>query len=168
MSEAPAPTDTPAAPAKKSRGMLYGILGGAGVLGALGGFFLIGPRVAGGHAAPADTAAAEADGGEHETGKGKMVRLDNVIVNPAGSQGMRFLMISVALEVTDPKVESHLRERDVELRDALITILSGMSMEVLSAPAGRDSVKQRIGTAAQAVVGHPARIRVFLPQFVIQ
>ena len=78
-----------AEPVKKSS--LKTILAAVGCLavGAAAGVFVVGPKLAGGGSKPAEEAAAgESEGGgeghgKESKGEGRLVRVDNVVVNPA-------------------------------------------------------------------------------------
>ncbi len=130
------------------------------------------PPVTADSAAAADgeghEAATEGKGGEGEGSEKKLVELSNIIVNPAGSQGTRFLMASVAFAVGDAEAEKLLRDHEVELRDKVTTVLETMTLAQLTAPGARDSLKARIGAVATGLIGKKTPVQVFLPQFVIQ
>lgn len=100
--------------------------------------------------------------------KGPIFRVDNLIVNPAGSQGSRFLMISLAVETPDAKVDAVLRRQEARIRDLAISLLERLSMEALSVPGIRDSLKRQLSDTISAVAGTSTKLRVFLPQFVVQ
>ncbi len=124
-------------------------------------------------AAPAEEGGGEehGGGGEHGEGggeKGPMFKIDNLIVNPAGSQGSRFLMVSVAVETPDAKLEEHLRAREAQIRDVVIAMLETQTMDNLSQPGIRDSLKAILSDTITTIAGSKAKLRVFLPQFVIQ
>jgi flagellar FliL protein len=125
-------------------------------------------------AAHADSAAAESgDKGEGKGGEGagsekKMVELANIIVNPAGSQGTRFLMASVAISVASEEAQKILSDHEVELRDRVTSILEAQTMAQLTMPGARDSLKVKIAQAAGVIVGPKVPLKVFLPQYVIQ
>ncbi len=143
---------------------LIGAAVGALVLGSVLGIFVLSPRfIASRPAADATTATAEGEAkgekkgekakgghGEKKGGHGEKAeagavhRIDNLIVNPAGSQGRRFLMMSVAIEVPDSKAEAQLREHDAQLRDAILGALEGQSINVITGLGGRDSVRAAI------------------------
>jgi len=166
--------------------ILAGAIVAALAAGTVAGLLLLGPRLAAmRHAAPAaahaeSTAEGEAEGeGKHAKEKGKgghgkeaekavVYRLDNLIVNPAGSQGTRFLMASVAVEVPDARIEARLRERDFQVRDAVIAVLERQPLEVITSPGGRDSVKARLAETLRPMVGRGVPLQIYLPQFVIQ
>jgi flagellar FliL protein len=171
-----------AAPKKSKCGMIMLIVGvGAGLLGGVAGGLVVAPRVLAKRATA--TAQAKGEGEEHTKeskegkndkggkdgeGAGKIVKLDNMIVNPAGSEGSRFLMVSVAFQVDDGAQEKLLREHEVELRDMAIGQLEGMTMTMLTQPFARDTLKAQLGQAVLKFLGPKANVRVFLPQFVIQ
>jgi flagellar protein FliL len=178
---APAEGATPGG--EKKSGMMIGILILAGaLLGGLLATFVVAPRIiarqapatAGdsansGEAAKGGEASAQGKGKEGEAGsENKLVQLANIIVNPAGSQGSRFLMTSVAISVGSEEAQKVLSERQVELRDKITTILETQTMAQLTMPGERDSLKLKISAVAQTMVGPKVPLKVFLPQFVIQ
>lgn len=166
-----------AAPAPKSMGtaMLLAISLGCAVLGGSAGALLIAPKLLTGAAPAADSEStaphegAKQEGHEGRPAKaGKVFRLDNMIVNPAGSEGTRFLMASVAFEVENDAAEGRLREREIELRDMVVGRLEAMTMAALTQPFTRDSLKAQLGRQVLAILGPRAKVKVYLPQFVIQ
>ena len=174
MAEAAAAPAAEAAPAPgRKTGLLVGLTLGGAVLGALLAAFVVAPRIiarqAPAVAEGATTDTAHGDGGDKGAGEPvRLMELENIIVNPAGSQGTRFLMTSVAIGVADEKGQKRLDDRKVELRDRVTTILESMTMAQLTAPGARDTLKGRIATMAAEIIGTRAPVKVFLPQFVIQ
>lgn len=155
--------------------MVGAAVGGIALGGALAAFVLAPKIIAKQAPVGAEAAAAEGEqgkegehGGEGGGEPAKMVTLDNIIVNPAGSQGNRFLMTSVAFGVADEALQKKLDESKVELRDKVTGVLEGMSMAQLTAPGARDSIKVHITEVVGEMLGPKADVKVFLPQFVIQ
>jgi flagellar basal body-associated protein FliL len=114
-----------------------------------------------------DHGKKDAKGGGHGE-KSSVYRVDNLIVNPAGSQGQRFLMASVAFEFDDAKINEAVREREVEVRDRIITTFESHSLDELTRPGARDSLRSKLARVMQPLVGEDVHFQVFLPQFVIQ
>ena len=77
-------------------------------------------------------------------------------------------MTSVAFEVETEAAENALKEHDVQLRDLVVSRLESQTMQVLTQPFARDSVKRQLATAVAAIIGAKAKVNVYLPQFVIQ
>lgn len=198
MSDAPA-GDAPAAEAKGPNKMvLIGALVGGLVAGGGLGVFVVGPKVAPPPPAEA-LAAADEDHGEGKKGKkdkkkkkekdghekkesgghgggeggeaaaAPIVKLDNLIVNPAGSDGSRFVMASVAIELETPEEMALLKEREIELRDGVTALLGGLTLQQLAAPDARTLLKTRIAATVKPYLDdEEAEPKVWLPQFVIQ
>lgn len=181
MSDAAAAPDTQdGTPPKKApgKGLLAGAAVGALMAGAAVGFFAVAPRIAPTPAmaateAPAEAAHARSEGhggghGGEEEGEGpKIVRVENLVVNPAGTQGSRFLMTSVAFEVGDSAGQV-LAAREVELRDRVIAVLEAQTIAELTQADARTRLKEKLSGAVAPMVGPKAKVAVFLPQFVIQ
>ena len=117
---------------------------------------------------PGSTEAGEGEAKGLEGKKGPMFKIDNLIVNPAGSQGSRFLMVSVAVETPDAKMEENLRRKEAQIRDVVISLLEKQTMDRLSMAGIRDSLKAQLGDTITAIAGTKTKLKVFLPQFVIQ
>ncbi len=184
MADAAAAGEAPEAPAGgKKTGLIIGLTFAGAILGGVASALFIAPKMIARQAPPAAEAAhgpnadaaaeaapaeGEGEGGGEGEGERQMVQLENIIVNPAGSNGNRFLMTTVAFSVVDEKAQKVLSDRKVELRDRVTTILETMSMADLTAPGARDSLKARIGVMVGTIVGAKVPVQVFLPQFVIQ
>lgn len=109
----------------------------------------------------------EKKGGKEGKGPTAVFELSNLIVNPAGTEGSRFLMATVAFELDDPKLSEALRENDIAIRDQVISVLENQTMEMLTRPGARDSLRVLLAEAI-APYAEGAEVRVYLPQFVIQ
>lgn len=169
--EAAAQPAEPAAPSKKIAMIAALAIAGSG-LGAAAGALVVGPKMIARQTAGADsTHAAPAEGGESK-GEGavekKVIRIDNVIVNPAGTGGTRYLMASFGLEVGDAESEKRITDHEIEVRDRITSILESQTLASLTAPWARDSVKQKVTDSIRQIIGSKTSLRVFVPQFVIQ
>jgi flagellar protein FliL len=178
VATAPAPAEGVAS--RVTGGKQAGLIGALTFVGALLGGLLASlvvaptiiarqaPVAAHADSAVAGVGAGEGKGSEGEGSEKKMVELSNIIVNPAGSQGTRFLMTSVAIAVADEEAQKLLTNHEVELRDRVTSILETQTMAQLTLPGARDSLKLKIAQAAGSIVGPGVPLKVFLPQFVIQ
>jgi flagellar FliL protein len=149
---------------------LLALLGGGAA-----GVFALGPMLRGG-----DDAAASADsvadaghgkpkaGGSHGGSESPLFSIDNLVINPAGTQGTRFLIVTVALEMKNADATPELTARDPEIRDLLLSLLSARTVEQLSDLGGKDALKEEIRVAIEKVLGPDKVVRVFIPQYVLQ
>ncbi|GJG86601.1 hypothetical protein tb265_17820 [Gemmatimonadetes bacterium T265] len=114
----------------------------------------------------------EGDGGEKKGGKegaaASVYTIDNLVLNPAGSGGTRFLLLSIAFEMKDAAALESIKSRDAELRDAILVTLGGKTVEQLSEMTARDSLKAELRAATAKALHTRGVRRVYFPQFVIQ
>lgn len=166
-----------AAPKKPGLMIVIASLVGGLVIGGAGGAFALGPVLAKKFSAPKSTAvaseetSADAHGGEKGDKKaGNTVHMiENLVLNPAGSNGTRFLMAAVAAEVKDEKVNEEMSGRDAELRDVVLRILGDHTVDQLTDMSIRETLKKTITDSLNARLANKAAIkRVYFPQFVIQ
>lgn len=172
-----------AAPSKPKMPILIGLVAvGLAVGGGTGAAFL-GPMMAKkmGKAAPvaaqvdaADADSAEEHGDEEPAADGKSATatpvhlLENLVLNPAGSGGSRFLLLTVALEVGSTKAGDDFKGRDAELRDIILTTLGTKTVDELTDITQREVFKKELQVAVTARFGKNAVKRLYFPQFVVQ
>ncbi|MGQ0646110.1 MAG: flagellar basal body-associated FliL family protein [Gemmatimonadaceae bacterium] len=181
----------PPPPRKAPRGVvLIGALVGGLVAGAAAGLFAVGPMVAkrSGYAVSdsvlaavaADSAASDGEhaaegehaGKEGEAGPSNLHLIDNLVLNPAGSGGTRFLMVAAAVEFKDAQLVEQFKARDAEVRDLVLRVMGARSVEQLADMTTREALRREIADSLVMMVPKAARKqairRVFFPQFVIQ
>jgi flagellar protein FliL len=151
-------------------------------IGAGSGAVIVGPMAAKtlGYATPAPAATA----GEHAEGEGEgehaeddssasgappaVMTLENLVLNPAGSGGSRFLLLTVSMECKDAAAVTTLQSRDAELRDVVLSSLGQKTVDELADIAGRDVIKEQLTTALNERFGAKTVVRVYFPQYVVQ
>lgn len=169
-------TPAPASGGKKMLPILLVVLGGL-IFGGASGFFMVGPAVAK-KVAPAAAGAAGAEkaeapkeeeaAAEGEGGEAKVFLLDNMVLNPAGSSGQRFLLVSIALRLANAEIETELKARDAEVRDAMLRVLGAKHVEELSDITQRDRIKDELRKALDEILKPGSVKGLYFPQFVIQ
>ena len=169
-----APAPAPAGKAKKTILLAVVVVLGVG-LGGAGGVMMAGPLLAGAapHAKAADAEHAEEAEDEAETkadttAPAIVYLVENLVLNPAGTNGSRFLLLTIGLAVPDEAASQTLKARDPELRDVIIRQLGTKSVEALADITRRDSLKAELKTALVAQFGKKSVVDVYFPQFVIQ
>lgn len=140
------------------------------VAGAVVGTFLLGPAIAPGSAgAASDVTHESASHGEPGAVVAQPHMIENLVVNPAGSRGTRFLLLSVGIIMSDPVADDELRRRDAEARDRVVQVLSAINIEELVDVSHRDAIRRDLARSLDSLFTGGARVKtVLLPQFVIQ
>lgn len=177
--------ETQAAPAASPKPKLVMVIAlalvGLGCGGAAGAF-VAGPMVArkliaapaahgdstkgGEHGAKGEHGKGEGEGKEAESASSYL--LDNLVLNPAGSGGGRYLLASVSIRYGNASLKERMTSREAEMRDAILHVLGTKPVEELSDIARRDAIKAEVRIAIEAILGPKSVQGVFFPQFVIQ
>jgi flagellar FliL protein len=127
----------------------------------------------------ADEEGGEEEEGEHEPAKGggehgpaappPLYTISDLVLNPAGSGGTRFLMLSVAFDMKDSTGVEAMKLRDAEIKDAVLALVGGKTVDQLAEVASREPLKVEIKDLVGKITKKPKQIkRVSFPQFVIQ
>jgi flagellar FliL protein len=150
-----------AAPKKGKRGVL--ILAIAGVAaGAAAGLFGVAPMLSKRHSTAAAAPKAEA----HVASVTEAI--ENLVLNPAGSGGTRFLMVTASFELKDEATKTIMKEHEAEVRDKILALLGKKTVEELSDFTQRDRIKNEVLDVVSPVFPPKSVYKVFFSQFVIQ
>jgi flagellar FliL protein len=176
-----APETEQAAPSAEAGGggkkklVLIGVLAGGIIAGVALGLFVVGPMFVGApdaHAAATDSTSQEEEGndGEHKEGEGatSLHVMENVVLNPAGSGGTRFLMMGAVFEAKDAAIVNELKARDAEARDVVLRVMGAKSVDELAETSNRERLKAELIDSMNVLFKKGAIRRVYFPQFVIQ
>ncbi|MBV9772640.1 MAG: flagellar basal body-associated FliL family protein [Gemmatimonadetes bacterium] len=148
-------------------GVVVGLLIG-GPSGAVVGAPLLVKKVAGQAAAGAHGAPHESGDEEAEGAEPAVYVLDDIVLNPAGTDGSRFLIARVAVTGKGETFAEKMKLRDSEIRDVVVRQLGAKGVPELADAARRDAIKKELlGTLQQRLPGSGIRAVLF-PQFVIQ
>ena len=177
--EKPSESEQAAPPAAKG-GMakllplIGGIVGGL-ALGGILGFTLLGPKLshrAAAAPATADSAATAKKDAGPEAKKGDapppIYQVDNLVMNPAGSGGSHFLLMSVALQLKDASSLEVIKGRDAELRDAILRLFSRKTSDQIADISARDQFAAELMAVLDRMFGAGTVAKIYFPQFVIQ
>lgn len=94
--------------------------------------------------------------------------IDNLVLNPAGSGGTRFLMLTVTLAVKDSAADELLKARDAEVRDAVLDRFGRKTVEELVDMSRREAIKKELLAVLKPLFPDGTIKAVYFPQFVIQ
>jgi flagellar basal body-associated protein FliL len=101
---------------------------------------------------------------------GEFMKLSGFMVNPAGSDGRRALMVDVGLEGPSPKVLEGVEEREILIRDRILGKLSKLTVAQLSDIGIRDSLKMDLLDEINGVLGEDEMhlSRLYFTAFILQ
>jgi flagellar FliL protein len=155
---------------KKPIGMIIGIIVGLLVLGG-GGYYAYTNFF---QEKPAEEKPAEGEEGKEEAppeedlNLGVMFPMDPFVVNLAGSEGKRFLKVTISLELSTPEVHLEIKENIQKVTDSILILLSSKAFEDVYSVQGKFKLKDEITTRVNRflVVGHIKD--AYFTEFIIQ
>ena len=172
----PVPTPAPAFPIK-----LLIIVAVAALVAGLGGAFVIvkflgGSNKAAEHAeehkpevAAKPESHAEAGGKHGSTAvPGAMFDLDPFIVNLADSPEIRYLKLTVKLEVENEAVSAELSARVPQIRDTVLVLLSSKDVNAVRTPQGKFQLRDEITQRVNGLLPKPGIRSAYFTDFVVQ
>jgi flagellar FliL protein len=180
MSEEPAATPEagkPAAPALPIKLLI--IVVAAALVAGLGGAFVIvkfmgGHSNGGGEAGDEHKAEAVAKSEGHgEKGgagaaPGVVFDLDPFIVNLADAPDIRYLKMTIKLEVENEGVSANLATRIPQLRDTILVLLSSKDSTSIRSPQGKFQLRDEITQRINGLLPKPGVKTAYFTDFVVQ
>lgn len=181
MAEAAADENTPvpaAAPALPIKVLIIVVV--AALVAGLGGAFVV-VKFLGGSSKGTDSAEEHKPGGtakaesHGETGKhgaaatpGAMFDLDPFIVNLADAPEIRYLKLTVKLEVENEAVAAELSSRVPQLRDTVLVLLSSKDSNTVRTPQGKFQLRDEITQRVNGLLPTPGVRSAYFTDFVVQ
>jgi len=94
--------------------------------------------------------------------------MDPFVVNLAGSEGKRFLKVTISLELSTPEVHLEIKENIQKVTDSILILLSSKAFEDVYSLQGKFKLKDEITTRVNRflVVGHIKD--AYFTEFIIQ
>jgi len=135
-------------------------------------YFLVGFFLSRGETGPKPGKAAEAatksENREQRFQFDHVFVVKDLIVNPAGTNGLRFLLTTIGLEVSSDATEKECEKRNVQIHDAIISILTSKTLPQLDDVNYRDSLKAEIKGQINSDLASGSVINVYFSKFIIQ
>lgn len=182
MSEEPAATPEagkPTAPAPALPIKLLIIVVAAALVAGLGGAFVI-VKFMGGHSSGGGEAGdehkaeavAKSEGHGEKGGAGAapgvVFDLDPFIVNLADAPDIRYLKMTIKLEVENEGVSANLATRIPQLRDTILVLLSSKDSTSIRSPQGKFQLRDEITQRINGLLPKPGVKTAYFTDFVVQ
>ncbi len=103
-----------------------------------------------------------------EAGSSDVYMMDDIIVNPAGTGGTRFLSVSIGIEVPSKAMVEMLEKREPVIKDALITILGSKTIEQLSDTKEKEITRYQIKKRLEQLLKSDDILAVYFTDFILQ
>ncbi len=112
---------------------------------------------------------AETDGhGEEAGGEKEVYLVENLLVNPNGTSGKRYLSTSIGLEVVNAAAREELATKDLQVRDLLISILSARTVTQLTSSTEREQMRKEIQGRLNQMLAGDKLSAVYFVDYVMQ
>lgn len=181
--------ETPAKSGGKSKLIIMGAIGFAAIaIGIVVALFVVKPMMAGSGEGDATAEVShdqgddshgekpkaekkekkESKGGHGESAKSLVYNIDDIVINPAGTGGTRFLSASFAFELESEETVAEFEAREAIIRDALITILSSKSIAQLTDVKQKEVTRYQIKKRISDILNTEELAGVFYTDFVLQ
>jgi len=100
--------------------------------------------------------------------RGQIHLLEDIIINLNGGEKTRFLKMSIGFEVDSELVIAEMTERSAQIRDIVITSVSGRRVEELVSVEGKELLKSELQDKIASNLQSGKLMRVYFSNFVVQ
>ncbi|MBI4831962.1 MAG: flagellar basal body-associated FliL family protein, partial [Candidatus Lindowbacteria bacterium] len=95
-------------------------------------------------------------------------RIDPIIVNPAGSNGERYLKAKVALETHDADVQAEIEKRLPQIKNQINNVLSSKTISQIQTNEDRERLRREIQNRVNNLLEGGQVYNVYFEEFVYQ
>ncbi len=97
-------------------------------------------------------------------------KINDIVVNPAETDGERFLRVSLAFDVRgkEPDLTSKLASYEIEMRDIIINILTSMTLDEILGQNGKMLIKEEIKNRINSIWDDMEIVGIYFTEFVVQ
>jgi flagellar FliL protein len=155
--------------------LLFGGIGlGAIILGVVLAIFVIKPMMSGSDSSESSSSTeTHKSESSHKSAKGKdgqsiIYAINNIVVNPAGTGGSRFLSVSLGFALDSPELEAEFSKNEPIIRDALITILASKTVAELTDTKQKEIARYQIKKRVSQLMHTDGLTGVYYTDFVLQ
>ncbi|MCP5063251.1 MAG: flagellar basal body-associated FliL family protein [Ignavibacteriae bacterium] len=120
-----------------------------------------------GHGDSQHVEEAEEESDEEEEGELKIFTIKDLIINPAGTNGQRLLLLSVGFSVRGEEKFKKLEESEVILTDVVLSTLSVKTLSELSKVESKDSLKVELQNKIKEVMPKAKVKNVYFSKYVL-
>ena len=92
----------------------------------------------------------------------------DLIINPAGTNGTRFLLTTVGFEASTPESKQELEKKELQIRDLLNTVLASKGLEELVDTRQKEKLRGEITVKTNEMLNHGKLRNVYFSKFIIQ
>ena len=105
---------------------------------------------------------------KHSNEPTEMFMMEDIIVNPSGTGGTRFLSVAIGFEIGSRETVQLFEKREPVIKDALITILGSKTIEQLSDPKEKEITRYQIKKRVQQLLHVDDLAAVYFTDFILQ
>lgn len=100
---------------------------------------------------------------------GKFVaNFDDIIVNPANTGGQRLVVVSMGLDLMSEEGMKEVKEKEVLVKDAAISLLSSKDFSKLSNPGAKDSLKIELAKIIEQRIPKAKINTIYFSKYILQ
>lgn len=92
----------------------------------------------------------------------------DIVINPAGTNANRVMLVSVALQIKSEEEKKSFEERDALIKDVIVTSLSSKSIDKLTEMGYKDSLKVELKSKLKTRLGGLDVKNIYFQKYIIQ
>lgn len=104
---------------------------------------------------------------QQEAGK-HVASFDDIIVNPAGTNGQKLMLTSVSFDMPDEKQLQEIKEKELIVKDIIINTLSNKTLSEVSKVGYKDTLKIELANNVMNKFGKLKVNNVYFTKYIIQ
>lgn len=110
----------------------------------------------------------DSSGDEKEVPEEYLFVIKDLIINPAGTNGQRYLLITIGFNVSSETARREMEKKELAVRDVLNSILTSKTMEDLIDVSKRELLRHEVFTRCKELIKSGKLQSVYFSKYIIQ
>jgi len=94
--------------------------------------------------------------------------LSDIIVNPANTNGQRFAVVGISLELKHTNEIPLIQQRELRVRERLSTIIAGKTVAQLTSLEEREAMREELTNAINETIGADSVRNLYFTKYIMQ
>jgi len=105
---------------------------------------------------------------KQQSPEGVYYSLENIVVNPAETNGHRYIILSMTIKLSNIEALKKLKNNTAKVKDRANKVISKHTVEELSSVNKRETIKKELGIVINKVIGKNSVRNLFFTKYVLQ
>ena len=105
---------------------------------------------------------------EHQSIVGEIFLIEDLVINPAGTRGRRFVSFSIGIELNEGRKVDEIKKREAKICDAIISLFVKKRFYEFTEISNRENIRRQMFEAIKKIMPEDMVRQIYITKFILQ